>query len=346
MPLIRHRELAAWTYLNREGVEIVAAHDARDLQLPTLHIGILNMMPDRALKATERQFLRLLSAGADRYCVWVHPFTICGLNRTVETLRYVAQAYDSFDHVRSQQLDGLILTGANPGNDEITAAQYWPYFEEVVEWANDSLPAIFCSCLASHAIIKLLYGIERRRCQSGKRWGVFQHQVVQSDHPLMADMPEQYEEPRSHVFEVTAAQLNQCEIDILATSRIADFGVAASRDGIKWVFLQGHPEYDAVSLLKEYKREISRYQSGERTDYPLFPSNYLTEAARQKLDDYGERFCDAMALGVEIPVFPEADIVPMINSTWKHHASILFRNWLNQVALKKNGFNCNEAGMA
>lgn len=335
MPLIRYRELTSWGRLEQEGIEIADPKADQVAEYPELHIGFLNMMPDRALKATERQFLRLIAAGAERFSVYIHPFTIGGLAREAETLRYVAQAYDSFAQIREIKLDGLVLTGANPGNAEITAERYWPYFEEVTHWANGTVPSIFCSCLASHAILKLLYGLERTRCKPDKRWGVFTHQVTRSHHPLMEGMPSQYEEPRSHVFEMTASQLEPYGIEILATSADADFGIAASQDGIKWVFLQGHPEYDAVSLLKEYKREINRYQLRERSDYPDFPLNYLPQSARQRLTDYRNEFLEAVNLNLELPEFPEDEIVPLLDSTWTRHAKVLFRNWLKQVACNR-----------
>ncbi len=332
MPLIRHRELASWGRLEYEGINIADPKAEQVTAYPELHIGFLNMMPDRALKATERQFFRLIAAGADHHSVYIHPFTIGGLDRSAETLRYVAQVYDSFSKIKQLELDGLVLTGANPGVAEITAERYWPYFEEVTHWAATSVPSVFCSCLASHAILKLLYGIERTRCKPDKRWGVFEHRVVRTQHPLMADMPSHYDEPRSHVFEMTASQLEPIGIDILASSETADFGIAASKDGIKWVFLQGHPEYDAISLLKEYKREINRYQLQERSDYPDFPLNYLPQAARQQLEHYRNEFIAALNRDFELPKFPEADIIPLIDSTWAPHAKVLFRNWLRQVA--------------
>ena len=339
MPLIRHRELPVWARLEQEGVELIDPSEAQACAAPSLHVGFLNMMPDRALKATERQFLRLMAAGARHCNVYVHPFTIAGLDRDAETLSYVAKAYDSFDQIQSCQLDGLVLTGANPGNANITAEKYWPYFEAVTHWANAAVPSIFCSCLASHAILKLLYGVERTRCQPDKRWGVFTHEVLQRDHPLMDGMPKLYAEPRSHVFEMLARQLEPLGVEILAASPDADFGIATSKDGIKWVFLQGHPEYDAVSLLKEYKREINRFRLGERTQYPESPCNYLPGAAQPTLQAFRETFLQAQQSGAPLPEFPESELVALLDNRWEAHAKVLFRNWLDQVVVVKQQLN-------
>ncbi len=345
MPLLRHRELACWERFALEGVEISDPAAVDLAEAPRLHVGFLNMMPDRALKATERQFLRLLAAGSEMNLVQVHPFTIPGLSREPDAKRYVSETYESFEDVRNLELDGLVLTGANPGNSEITAEKFWPHFEEVVHWANANVPAIFCSCLASHAILKIFHGIERTRCKPDKRWGVFSHQIANSRHPLMQDMPERYEEPRSHVFEMTARQLQPHGIEVLAASPEADFGIAVSEDGVKWVFLQGHPEYDAVSLLKEYKREINRCRIGERSDYPEFPLNYLPEAAVQRLEQFRREFVHALEQDSELPELPESDVLPLIDSPWSGHARILFRNWIRLAASLKGGIKHNAAQM-
>ncbi len=331
MPLLRYRDLDSWERLVREDIEITEQNTGT----PPLQIGFLNMMPDRALRATERQFYRLLAVGAEDFVVQIHPFSIDGLPRSTDTLEYVSKAYLSFDEITEFKLDGLVLTGANPGNFEITAEKYWPYFEEVVHWANYCVPTVLCSCLASHAILKIFHGIERIRCQPDKRWGVFSHRLTEIKHPLMADMPEQYEEPRSQVFEMTAEQMEPHGVQVLASSSDADFGIAVSEDGSRWVFLQGHPEYDLVSLLKEYKREINRFRLGERSNYPDYPLNYLPDSAKQSLEEYRADFLLALEQGLDLPELPESEILPLIDNTWRVHAEILYRNWLRMVINEK-----------
>lgn len=336
MPLVRHRNLASWERLQSEGIELASAAEARDSDLPELHIGFLNMMPDRALKATERQFFRLIASGADEISIYVHPFTIEGLPRQSEYLDYVSECYDSFEQTRHQYLDGLVLTGANPGSSQLEAEGFWPYFEEVIYWANANVPTIFCSCLATHGILKIFHGIERIRCKPDKRWGVFMHQVTQEKHPLMDGMPSYFNEPRSHVFEMTSSQVEPHGVRILTFSEEANFDFAVSEDGFKWVFSQGHPEYDAVSLLKEYKREVVRYKKSERIEYPEFPANYLPASARKILEQFRADLHRAMEHKKDSPEFPESAILPLIKNTWSEHGRILFRNWLGMM-LDRNG---------
>ena len=331
MPFVCDRELDSWARLRTEGVEVVTPEEATTMELPELRIGFLNMMPDRALRATERQFLRLLSAGADECLIHVLPFTVNGLDREGSALRYTREYYEPFNKIRSTALDGLVLTGANPSNPNLREESFWEEFEEVMIWADASVPTIMCSCLATHAVLNLFHGIERSRCLPGKRWGVYSHERENSDHPLLVDMEFEFDAPRSHVYEMTAKQLESSGLRVLAFSEDADFHIATSSDGFKWIFLQGHPEYDAVSLLKEFNREVQRFVAGTRSDYPEFPFNYLNNSAKYTLNEYRVELIDALANSSELPDFPEILILPYVRNTWKDHGMVLFRNWLRSM---------------
>ena len=331
MPLLRDRELDAWDRLQGEEFDIVSPRQVDNLNFPEVHIGFLNMMPDRAFRATERQFLRLLATGADECLIHIHPFAVSGQNRNTDARRYIDRFYDSFPDVQSVGLDGLVLTGANPGESDIRAEDFWPEFEEVIFWADKSVPTVMCSCLASHAVIDLFHGIHRIRCAPDKRWGVYSHHIVKSDHPLVAGMANSFDTPRSHVFEMTATQLESAGIEILAFSQDADFDIAVSSDGFKWIYLQGHPEYDAVSLLKEFHREVARFTNGERPDYPQYPLNYLNDEAKQRLGRYRSDLLEALDNSVELPRFPESEILPSIANTWRDNGKILYRNWIRLI---------------
>ena len=328
MPLVRDGSLHAWDRLQAEGWEILSPAQAEQSSLPMLHIGFLNMMPDRALDATERQFFRLLAAGASDCMIFLHPFTIPGLGRGADALDYVSRNYVKFVDIRATVLDGLVLTGANPVSPDLTKEKYWPEFKQIVDWANRSVPSIMCSCLASHAVLNIFHGIERTRCVPGKRWGVFSHRLLDFENPLTTGIKERFDAPRSHVFEMTAKQLRQHGIVVLASSPEADFEIATSSDGFQWIFLQGHPEYDSISLLKEYKREISRYLSGERNDYPEPPKYYLDDSANLILNEYRELLMQAVNRKESLPDFPESEIAVSVRNTWKEYGFILFRNWL------------------
>ena len=331
MPFVEDRELAAWDRLRDEGIDIVSPAQAETSQLPQIRIGFLNMMPDLALRATERQFLRLVAAGGDECLIRIRPFTISGLDRMGEARAYTEQCYDTFTDVQADDLDGLVFTGANPGESELRDEKFWDEYEQVIAWANEHIPTTMCSCLASHAVINVLHGVERSRCVPGKRWGVFSHQVTDVDHPLVADMELEFHAPRSHVHEMTAQQLQARGIKVLAFSPDADFHIAVSPDGFKWVFLQGHPEYDAVSLLKEFQREVRRFVAGERSDYPEYPQNYLSQSAKQRLAQFKDALLVALEHSKPRPVFPESEVLPSISNPWRVHGEVLFRNWIRMI---------------
>ena len=331
MALVLDKDLYSWNRLQDEGIEVIDADAASKSALRELHIGFLNMMPDRAVRATERQFLRLISAGANDRLIHVHPFTIDGLDRDGEVRSYIKDNYLSFPEIETIGLDGVVLTGANPGEKDLKQEKYWPQFEQVARWADASVPTVMCSCLASHAVLHILYGIQRRRCVPGKRWGVYRHQSAESSSPLIDGYNSHFDVPRSHVFEMTSNQLTPHGIRILASSPQADFHIAVSPDGFKWVYLQGHPEYDDVSLFKEFKREINRFLTGVRNDYPEYPTGYFNTEAVRKLDSYRDSLLSAKNSGVQFPDLPESQVASTLNNTWTGHGEVLFRNWADMI---------------
>lgn len=97
------------------------------------------------------------------------------------------------------------------------------------------------------------------------------------------------------------------------------------------VFFQGHPEYDTISLLKEYKREVMRYYHGEREDYPPLPEHYFSQESVDHLNAYGQRVRQARRDGLACPVFIEDGIVPRLDNTWRDTAKAVFNNWLGLI---------------
>jgi len=330
MPLVNHSGLPAFGRLAGEGQDVLAAEYAAHQDIRELHIGLLNTMPDAAMEATERQFFRLVGMSNLIAQFHMHVFTLDSMPRGARARAHIDAYYDRFDDLRHDGLDALIMTGANPQAERLEDEPFWDGLREVVAWAQDNVTSVLCSCLASHAILQFRYGIERRPL-GFKRWGVYDHVVTRPHHPLVSNLNSRFDVPHSRYNQVDREQLTQRGLQILAESADAGVHLATSPDGFRFVFFQGHPEYDAISLLKEYRREVSNWYHGKRPEYPPFPQNYLRPQAKAILNEYRMRLEQARTDGGVLPEFPEQLLVPMMPNTWRDTAKGLVNNWLGKV---------------
>lgn len=332
MPIITppDRVLPSYTKLANEGYAILSNERAATQDIRDLHIGFLNMMPDAAFTATERQFLRLIASSNQIAQFNFHPFTINVEKRSPEIQQYVAEYYDDFEQLKLEGLDALVITGANVANKNIQDEDFWEPLKEVVDWAYDNVTSILCSCLASHALLKIRYDIDRQPLPA-KRWGLFNHTVSDPTHPLVHGMNSRFDACHSRHNEVTSESMRAAGLNVLVESEEAGAHLAVSEDGFRIVFLQGHPEYDTISLLKEYKREVNLYISGDRSDYPPFPDNYLSLQAEAILEEYRLRLTTAMEQQQPLPEFPEQLVMPLVHNSWLDTANAFTNRWLGQV---------------
>jgi homoserine O-succinyltransferase len=155
--------------------------------------------------------------------------------------------------------------------------------------------------------------------------------VVAPGHPLLLGTNTRFDVPHSRWNEVTSAQLTDVGVRVLVESLEGDFHLGTSADGIRTIYLQGHPEYHAVSLLKEYRRELERFADGELAALPPTPANYLTPEAARLVQAHVEQVLRSRETGTVAPVFPEADIVPHLDTTWTDTGRALFNNWLGLI---------------
>ncbi len=330
MPLVAHTDLPTFQRLVAEGEEILNTNRASHQHIRELHIGLLNIMPDAALEATERQFFRLVGACNQIAQFHVHPFTIDGMERGPDATAHINKYYESFETIQRDGLDALIISGANVTHNHLSEEIFWQPLTEVFDWAKKNVTSILCSCLATHALIEYCYGIERTP-QPSKRWGVFSHKVLERTHPLVAEINTRFDVPHSRFNEIYQHDMEQKGLKVLASSQQAGVHLASSSDGIRVVFFQGHPEYDDISLLKEYKREVMRYYQGARPNYPPFPENYFDEEAQHILNEYQKHVEYAKDNQLELDEFPEQSVVNLLDNTWRDTAKAVFNNWLGKV---------------
>jgi homoserine O-succinyltransferase len=190
--------------------------------------------------------------------------------------------------------------------------------------------SILCSCLATHAIIHYCYGVARTRLQQ-KRWGVFSHTLVNRTHPLVVEINTRFDVPHSRFNEIFQRDMEKYGLQVLVASAEAGVHLATSEDGFRIVFFQGHPEYDDISLLKEYKREVLRFYRDEISDYPQYPEHYFNAELKAILHSYTQKIKLAKAQGEAFPEFPEHLVRPYLDNTWRDTAKAVFNNWLGKI---------------
>ncbi len=330
MPLVAHNQLPSFDRLREEGQQVLDPDRARHQDIRELHVGLLNMMPDAALEATERQFFRLVGESNPIAQFYVHPFTLDELPRGPKGKAHVERYYDSFEQIREQGLDALIITGANVTQPCLSDEAFWKPLSEVIDWAYENVTSTLCSCLATHAVLEFCHDKPRTHYPY-KRWGVFRHRLVNRSHPLVNDINTVFDVPHSRWNDVSRQQFDDAGLHVLAESEAVGVHLATSPDGFRMVFFQGHPEYDTISLLKEYKREVMLHARGGRPDYPPFPDNYVHTRDQAILNEYRVRLEKAQSKGAELPEFPERLITAQLENTWHDTAEAVVGNWMGLV---------------
>ncbi len=330
MPLVANSTLPTFDRLKQEGETILPKNVAVHQEIRELHIGLLNMMPDSALEATERQFFRLIGESNQIAQFYVHPFTLDALERNEMGRRHVDKYYETFDEIKESGLDALIITGANVTQPDLSLEPFWQPLIEVLDWAYENVTSTLCSCLATHAVLQFRY--QQKRYHLGqKRWGVYSHRVVDRKHPLVTGVNTRFDVPHSRFNEISRAQFDDAGLHVLVESEQAGVHLAVSEDHFRLIFFQGHPEYDIISLLKEYKREVLLYSTGLRADYPPFPDNYFDLTTQAILEEHKQHTIKAKLAGIPAPSIPENLITPSLDNTWHDSAEAVINNWIGTV---------------
>lgn len=330
MPLVAHTPLPTFDLLKAQGEEVLDLGQALHQDIRELHIGFLNLMPNASFRATERQFLRLVGSSNQIVQYYIYLFTIDGVDRDEKTQKYIDSYYTTFEAVQASGLDALIITGTNPANPSLEQEAFWEPLGEVIDWATKNVTSVLCSCLAVHAIVKHLHDIERKALEK-KRWGVYSHRITNAKHPLLRNINTRFDVPHSRNNDVSPGQLQAAGFKILVQGSESGVHMAVSPDMFRIVYLQGHPEYDRVSLLKEYKREVVRYFKGERATYPESPENYFNPDIDKIIQWYRPVVIQAREQGEKMPAFPESKIEPLLDNTWRDTGKSIFDNWLGLV---------------
>lgn len=290
MPVKIPNTLPARTVLEREGVFVIGEGVAAHQDIRPMRVVILNLMPTKI--ATETQLLRLLGNTSLQVDVTLlHAATHEAKNVSAQ---HLLDHYATFDEVRGEYYDGLIVTGAPVEKLDFHEVDYWQELTTILDWAETHVTANLYLCWGAQAALHYRYGIPKYPLRR-KMFGVFDHRVLATDEPLLRGFDDYFYAPHSRHTEVRRADIEGVpELRILAESDEAGVHLIATYDG-RHVFVTGHPEYDPLTLRNEYERDCVAAQ-------PIaIPKNYFRN--------------DDPALPPEV--------------RWRSHASLLFSNWLN-----------------
>jgi homoserine O-succinyltransferase/O-acetyltransferase len=295
-------------------------------------VGLINNMPDAAFEATERQFTDLIRAATPKAVVLLKLFAMPEVPRGETARTALAERYRGISELWQTPLDGLIVTGTEPRAKNLMDEPYWETLSKVVDWAKDHTASTIWSCLAAHAAVLHSDGIERRTLKR-KRFGIFDCRLV-ADHPMTEHFPEPLWVPHSRYNDLPEQALASCGYTILARSTTAGVDTFAKQDGSFFLFFQGHPEYRADTLLREYRRDVVRFLGGEREDYPAMPLGYFNDDAVAVAKAFRARALRDRR-GELIGEFPKSVLEAGLQCPWRAAALGTYEKWCAYLSARK-----------
>ncbi len=309
-----------------------ASQTGHSVPRDTIVIGLVNNMPDAALRRTEGQFKALLGGTPPGPAILVRSFFLPDVPRSERAKMYLHEFLEPVTNLWDSRVDGLIVTGSEPRAPMLTDEPYWGSLTELVDWAEENTSSTIWSCLAAHAATLHLDGVQRQPLGS-KLSGVFGCRNAGS-HPLLAGMPASWCVPHSRYNDLPARTLSERGYQMLSVSDQAGADIFIRQRSSLFVFLQGHPEYDRFALFREYRRDVTRYLYGERDTYPEIPLGYFDDLAAAELTAFRQR-----ALQNRRPetmeCFPHDASASNLMHGWHEAAVRIFANWVAGLVAAK-----------
>jgi homoserine O-succinyltransferase len=303
----------------------------RAAEAECIDIGLVNNMPDAALEKTERQFTGLLNAAAGERRIRLKLFSLPEIARAGSARDRLRLHYSPIGELWDSRLDGLIVTGTEPRTPDLRDEPYWRTLIKIVDWAEANTRSTIWSCLAAHAAVLHMDGIGRHALAE-KCFGVFDC-VRSADHAIMRGVPARLPIPHSRWNELREEELAAAGYSVLTRSDEGGVDMFARQGNSLFVFFHGHPEYEAHTLLGEYRRDVRRFLRGERATYPATPRDYFDARTTRRLAEFRLR---ALADRREalIEAFPGCSEASL-QAPWRPAAARLMSNWLSQLAAHK-----------
>ena len=290
MPIKILNALPAKEHLERENIFVMTDDRAEHQDIRPLRIAIVNLMPTKI--ATETQLLRLLSNTPLQVDIdLVHTTSHESKNTDPE---HLARFYTSFEHIRQNRYDGMIITGAPVETIPFEDVDYWKELAAIMDYSRSNVCSTLHICWGAQAGLYHHYGIEKYLLPE-KLFGVYMHQRHDDHMPLFRGFDQWFPIPHSRYTDVRLQDIEaRPELQAIATSKQAGVGIVSAHEG-RQIFITGHLEYDADTLATEYQRDIAK---GLRISAP-------------------EQY------------FPNDDPARAPIATWRAHGHLLFVNWLN-----------------
>lgn len=303
MPVNIPDTLPAKALLEAENVFVMGESRAVLQDIRPLRILILNLMPVKIV--TESHLLRVLSNTPLQVEIELMMTSTHSHRNTPQD--HLVAFYKTFNEIRHQYFDGMIITGAPVELMEFERVTYWPELAEIMEWSKRHVTSTFHICWGAQAGLYYHFGVKKHELQR-KMFGVFSHDVKWPKEPLLRGFDDLHFAPHSRYTEVRASEIENVKgLLILSTSPEAGVYLVMSEDR-KQVFVTGHPEYDQNTLGEEYWRDVNKGME------IALPENYYP--ANNPLEK------------------------PLV--TWRAHAHLLYSNWLNYYVYQSTPYTLGE----
>jgi homoserine O-succinyltransferase len=303
MPIRIPDNLPASTTLTNENIFIMSEARAYTQDIRPLKVAILNLMPTKI--ATETQLLRLLGNTPLQVDItFLQSISHVSKNTPEE---HLATFYKTWEEVKKQRFDGLIITGAPVEDLDFQEVDYWPELCQIMDWSKRHVYSTMHICWGAQAGLYYHYGINKHHLPK-KCFGVFPHKASRDFVRLLRGFDDVFYCPHSRHTEVLRDEVVACpELDLVVESAEAGVNIVRAQNG-RQIFIFGHFEYDANTLKNEYDRDINR-----GLDIAV-PQNYYPQ------DDPGQ--------------------APLVS--WRGHANLLFANWLNYYVYQDTPYDLSK----
>lgn len=305
MPIRIPDALPARGVLEGENIFVMTENRALHQDIRPLKLVLLNLMPTKIV--TETQIMRKLSNTPLQ--IEIELLQTASHTAKNTGTEHLETFYRTFDEIRHERFDGMIITGAPVEQLDFEDVDYWNELCEIMAWSATNVHSTLHICWGAQAGIYYHYGVAKHALDR-KLFGVFEHTVDKPSSPLVRGFDDTFWAPHSRFTEVLAADIEaHPALEIVASSTAAGVYAAKSTDS-KHFFVFGHPEYDADTLQREYERDVARGMN------IAVPANYYP---------------------ADNPALPPV-------ARWRAHAQLLYTNWLNYYVYQTTPYDLNKVG--